>query len=55
MITKQELQDQLESILSEPKGTLKGESVKECLRDIDCNGITIFWGCIPESMLDEKF
>jgi len=55
MITKRELQDQLENILGEPRGTLKGEGVRECLRDIDGNGVIVFWGCIPESMLDEKF
>lgn len=56
MISKKELQEQCENIIGEGKGYLNGESIKEVLNDLNSyNGIDIYWSCIDEKILDEKF
>jgi len=54
-ISKEVLQKQCENIIGEGEGYLKGEVIREVLNDIDGFPTVIYWGCIDEKMLDERF
>lgn len=55
-ISKEALKKQCENIIGDGEDCLKGELIRDVLNDIDgYGGVNIFWGCIDENMLDERF
>jgi len=54
-ISKKALQKQCEDIIGDGEGFLKGEVIRKVLDDIDSFPTVIYWGCIDEKMLDERF
>lgn len=56
MITKDELRKQVSSLIDDcTENDLIGLSVKDTLKDIDCGGIVIYYGNIPDYILNDVF
>lgn len=54
-MSKNELREQIENVEGLNEGELIGENVKQVLSDIDDGSIVVYYGCLPDDILNDTF